>query len=123
VTGSRIGQAEEHWRVGRVDGNGERTACAAPGLTPIGTHTEPTEEYGYRDLGIIQDYRRQFLEPGFSRSPNDLALALRFYQLRRGFATNGAASAELDQIFLNIAAGQVKLAHQQLDQLAKQTSP
>lgn len=88
-----------------------------------GTMIEPTKEYGYRDLGIIQDYRRQFLEPDFSRSTNDLALAFQFYQLRRELSTNSTASAELDQIFTNIVAGQVELAHRQLNQLAKQTSP
>jgi hypothetical protein len=88
-----------------------------------GTMIEPTKEYGYRDLGIIQDYRRQFLEPDFSRSTNDLALAFQFYQLRRELSTNSTASAELDQIFMNIVAGQVELAHRQLNQLAKQTSP
>ena len=84
---------------------------------------EPTKEYGYRDLGIIQDYRRQFLERDFPRSTNDLALAFQFYQLRRELSTNSTASSELDQIFTNIVAGQIKLAHQQLNQLAKQTSP
>ena len=46
-----------------------------------------------------------------------------FYQLRRELSTNSTASSELDQIFTNIVAGQIKLAHQQLNQLAKQTSP
>ena len=32
-----------------------------------GSMVEPTEEYGFRDLGIIQDFRRQYLEPDFSR--------------------------------------------------------
>jgi hypothetical protein len=82
-----------------------------------GTMVEPTQEYGYRDLGIIQDFRRQYLEPGFSRNTNDLTLALRFYDMRRQCSTNVAASAELDRIFTNIISGRLDAARVQLDQL------
>ena len=54
---------------------------------------------GYRDLGMIQDLRRQYLQPDFSRNTNDLAMALQFYQLRRRSSTNNQTSAELDQVF------------------------
>src|SRR5664279_5004534 len=37
-----------------------------------GSMVEPTQEYGYRDLGILQDYRRQYLDPGFDCNTNDL---------------------------------------------------
>jgi len=30
-----------------------------------GTVVEPTREHGYRDLGIVQDLRRQYLDPRF----------------------------------------------------------
>src|SRR6185295_355852 len=42
-----------------------------------GTVVEPTKEYGYRDLGIIQDFRRRHLDRNFAYRPNDLTLALR----------------------------------------------
>ena len=84
-----------------------------------GTMVEPTQEYGYRDLGIIQDLRRQYLEPGFSRGTNDLTLALRFYNLRRLCLTNRDASVELDRIFSNIVSGRLDVADRQLNGLAK----
>jgi hypothetical protein len=87
-----------------------------------GSMVEPTQEYGYRDLGIIQDFRRQYLESDFPRNINDLTMALRFYNLRRQSLTNIAISAELDHIFTNIVSGKIEVANLQLDQLIKQTS-
>ena len=84
-----------------------------------GSMVEPTQEYGYRDLGIIQDFRRQYLDPGFPRHTNDLAMALRFYNLRRQNLTNRAVSAELDGIFTNLVSGRIDVAKIQLEQLAK----
>jgi hypothetical protein len=84
-----------------------------------GSMVEPTQEYGYRDLGIIQDCRRQYMEPDFPRNTNDLAMALRFYHLRQHSLTNRVASAELDRIFTNIVSGRLEAANRQLDQLTK----
>jgi hypothetical protein len=84
-----------------------------------GSMVEPTEEYGFRDLGIIQDSRRQYLEPDFSRNTNDLTVAFQFYNLRRQFMTNTAISAELDRIFTNIVSGQFDKAKFRLNELAK----
>ena len=82
-----------------------------------GTMVEPTQEYGYRDLGILQDYRRQYLESGFSRNTNDLAMAFRLYNLRRQSSTNPAVALELDRIFTNLVSGQLDTANRQLNQL------
>jgi hypothetical protein len=87
-----------------------------------GSMVEPTQEYGYRDLGIIQDFRRQYLESDFPRNTNDLTMALWFYNLRRQYLTNIVVSAELDRIFTNIVSGKIEVANLQLDQLIKQTS-
>jgi Glycosyl hydrolase family 99 len=84
-----------------------------------GSMVEPTEEYGFRDLGIVQDLRRQYLESDFSRNTNDLAMAFRFYNLRRQSLTNTVLSAELDRIFTNIIAGQLETANLQLDKLSQ----
>jgi hypothetical protein len=84
-----------------------------------GSMVEPTQEYGYRDLGIIQDFRRQYLESDFSRNTNDLTMALRFYNLRRQYLTNIVVSTELDRIFTNIVSGKIEVANLQLDQLTK----
>ncbi len=84
-----------------------------------GSMVEPTREYGYRDLGIIQDFRRLYLEPGFSRNTNDLAMALRFYNLRRQYLANFVVSAELDRIFTNIVSGKLEAANLQMNRLQK----
>ncbi len=84
-----------------------------------GSMVEPTEEYGFRDLGIIQDYRREYLESDFSRNTNNLAMALQFYNLRRQSLTNIVVSAALDHIFTNIVFGQLNIAKLQLDKLSK----
>jgi hypothetical protein len=79
-----------------------------------GTMIEPTQDYGYRDLGIVQNLRRQYLDPAFSYHTNDLAMAFRFYTLRKQYGSNAAVSAELDRIFTNIVSGAVSTANQQL---------
>jgi len=83
-----------------------------------GSVVEPTEQYGYRDLGIIQDSRRHFLQPDFSPGTNDLSLALRFYNRRRQSAANPVLSGKLDEIFTNLVTGKITEAGRQLDQLA-----
>ena len=82
-----------------------------------GTVVEPTREYGYRDLGIIQDVRRQCLDPAFGYHTNDLALATRVYNLRRQYGTNAFISAELDRVFTNIVTGDLNAANAQLTQV------
>jgi len=82
-----------------------------------GTIVEPTLDYGFRDLGILQDYRRQYLDAGFSYHTNELALALRLFNLRRQAATNAVISAELDRVFTNAASGNPALAGLQLSGL------
>ncbi len=79
-----------------------------------GTVLEPTTEFGYRDLGVVQDYRRQYLEPSFNGTTNDLSLAFRFYTLRRQYATNKVATAELARIFTNLVTGKLPTAQSQL---------
>jgi hypothetical protein len=88
-----------------------------------GSMVEPTQEYGYRDLGIIQDCRRKYLESGFPRNTNDLNLAYRFYNLRRQFLTNAVVGAKLDGIFTNIVSGNLDAARHELDQLENNQGP
>jgi hypothetical protein len=84
-----------------------------------GSMIEPTQEYGYRDLGILQEFRRKYLDSTFNRSTNDLPLALRFYNLRQKFQNNSVASSELDRIFADVVAGKIDRAKSQLNDLAK----
>ncbi len=79
-----------------------------------GTIVEPTLDYGYRDLGIIQNFRRQYLDTNFSYHTNDLATALRFYNLRKQYGTSAPIAAELDRIFTNIVSGKLSTANQRV---------
>lgn len=79
-----------------------------------GTMVEPTLDYGYRDLGIIQNFRRQYIDPEFSYTTNDLSTAYRFYNLRKQYGTNAAISAELNRAFTNIVNGRISVANLQL---------
>ena len=82
-----------------------------------GTIVEPTREYGYRDLGIIQDFRRQYLDPAFHGHTNDLTLATRQYNLRRQYSRDAAVSAVLDSVFTNIVTGELADANLKLTAL------
>jgi hypothetical protein len=84
-----------------------------------GTMVEPTKQFGYRDLGIIQDFRREYLDPAFAYGTNDLALAMQFYNLRRQYAANANISAELDRAFTNIISGKLNAARLQFSGLEK----
>jgi len=79
-----------------------------------GTVVEPTREHGYRDLGIVQDLRRQYLDPDFSYQTNDLVIPLRLYNLRKQYRNNPVVSAELNRIFTNIVSGDMSTADLQL---------
>ena len=87
-----------------------------------GTVVEPTREYGYRDLGIIQDLRRRYLDPSFAYHTNDLMLATRIHNLRRECGTNSKVSAELDQVFTNIVNGDVKAANLRLSEIESKSA-
>ncbi|NOS68563.1 MAG: hypothetical protein HOP33_01355 [Verrucomicrobia bacterium] len=87
-----------------------------------GTVVEPTTEYGYRDLGIIQDARRAYLDSRFPLRTNDLGLAMRLYQLRRTGPADAKTLAELDQIFAEIVALDLVTAERRLNQLESQTT-
>ncbi len=79
-----------------------------------GTSLEPTAEYGFRDLSLVQDLRRQYLQPDFAYNTNDLSMALRLYNLRQQYSHNPTISAELDRVFTNIVSGAAAIASRQL---------
>ena len=84
-------------------------------IEPTVVGSEPTTEYGYTDLGIIQDFRRQYLDASFPYHTNDLSLAFRLYNLRKEYGnTSAVVSAELDRIFANIISGNLTAANLQL---------
>ena len=74
-----------------------------------GTIIEPTEEFGYRYLEIIQQ-TRQTLSPDFAATSDDLRLPFELFQLRRAHAGDAAINAQLDQAFAAIIAGDTTAA-------------
>jgi len=82
-----------------------------------GTTIEPTKEYGFRDLRLIQALCRRKPDPPRSRPTNDLESVLRFYQLRQAAATNPPLAAALDEVFTNLVSGGEETAFQRLHQL------
>jgi hypothetical protein len=82
-----------------------------------GTMVEPTVEYGYRDLGIIQEHRRMYMDPTFSYRTNDLELADRLFNLRCRLSTNAVVKPKLDAIFDAVIANDLRSARRQLTEL------
>jgi hypothetical protein len=92
----------------------EPTADGVSGCGLVDTN-EVTTQYGYSDLGIIQDFRRLYLDASFPYHTNDLLLALRLFNLREFYGnSNPVVSAELDRVFSNIVSGNVTVANLQL---------
>jgi hypothetical protein len=86
-----------------------------------GTIVEPTTQYGYRDLGVIQNLRRLYLSPSYAGTTNDLPTALRLYNARREYAGNAIASAEMDRVFSDAVAGDLPDANLKLGGLESQS--
>jgi hypothetical protein len=83
-----------------------------------GTIVEPTAQYGYRDLAVIQNFRRKYVDPTFPFQSNDLLLPLQLYKLRKQYGdSNPAISAEMDRIFTNIVSSNLTAAAQELSGL------
>jgi hypothetical protein len=116
------------------DGNGDtlretlgRAITNSSGMVQIvtwndfgeGTVVEPTREYGFRDLGLIQDFRRQYFDKTFPYRTNDLSTALRFYQARKEQPAGSRESVILDGVFSTILSGKLDVANEQLDKLTK----
>ncbi|MDW8381482.1 MAG: glycoside hydrolase family 71/99-like protein [Verrucomicrobiota bacterium] len=80
-----------------------------------GTVIEPTREFAYRDLEIVQEARRRWIDPAFPHGPAELRLPMRLYQLRRRDAGRETMQAELDEVFHRIVQGDVEAARRLLD--------
>ncbi len=74
-----------------------------------GTMIEPTEEFGYRYLEIVQNTRRT-ISPDFVATVDDLRLPIELYNLRRAYTGNSDIQAELDEAFNTISEGNVGAA-------------
>ncbi len=71
-----------------------------------GTNIEPCREYGYRDLEIVQDFRRKHVDAAFARKPADLLLPIELLDRRRE-VSSPAQTLQLDKVAESLAAGRV----------------
>ena len=78
-----------------------------------GTQTEPSVEFGYRELEVLQASRRQ-VDPAFPYRPADLRLPAEIYRLRK----SGASPSGLDHAAQALESGQAAQAAKTLAELA-----
>ncbi len=128
-------QAKVHKSWGTIDDNGGKTfastleAALKSGLPLVqistwndwgeGTVIEPSIEFGYRDLEVVQRLRRQFIEREFPGQPADLRLPLKLYKLRKQARKRGIAGKELDEAAALLAKRGAGAASDRLDEIEK----
>ena len=71
-----------------------------------GTNIEPTEEYGYRYLEIIQDLKKN-IDPRFSYRNEDLTLPRQLYDLRKKYGNDKEVMSKLDEVFTLLLSGKL----------------
>jgi hypothetical protein len=74
------------------------------------TSIEPTEEFGYRYLEMVQEMRRSTDPAGFAFTADDLRLPFQLFGLRQKYAGDDQVNADLDQVFDAILAGELDRA-------------
>lgn len=82
-----------------------------------GTIIEPTEEFGYRYLEMIQDIRKTSMDSLFPFRVEHLRMPLRILDMRREYPTNAQVNADLDKVFDYIVAGNIYPAETLLNKL------
>lgn len=82
-----------------------------------GTIIEPTEEFGYQYLEIVQATRHE-IDAAFSADAEALRLPLRLFELRRSHPGDAAINARLDDAFAALIAGDIPAAQTILDSLS-----
>ena len=81
-----------------------------------GTIIEPTEEFGYERLEIVQE-TRAVLDPAFTVTPAALPLPLRLFHLRRAHEGDAGIDAQLDTVYAALLAGDAAAAEALLSEL------
>ncbi len=85
-----------------------------------GTVIEPTEEFGYRYLEMVQEARRAMAGDAFTFTAEDLRLPLRLFNLRRAHAGDAAVNARLAEAFTALITGDVGTARAIIDSYRSQ---
>jgi hypothetical protein len=128
-------EAKVHKSWGKIDDNGGKTFAttlekALQSGTPLvqiatwndwgeGTVIEPSAEFGYRDLEVVQRLRRQHIEPEFSGKPDDLRLPLGLLRLRRKVGKGSNNDRRLDEVAQLLLNRSFALARGKLGALGK----
>jgi hypothetical protein len=73
-----------------------------------GTNIEPTNEFGYKYLGIVQDAIRASINPDFTYTMDDLVIPFQIFQLRKQYEGNTEVNSLLDQAFQKVIAGDLE---------------
>ncbi len=126
-------EAGVHESWGRIDDDGGKTfettldRAIGSGLPLVqlatwndwgeGTVIEPSIEFGYRDLQVLQRRRKARVEPAFSGTQADLLLPIRLYRIRRSAKARPALTRDLDRIAALLAECNTAPARQALDRL------
>jgi hypothetical protein len=127
-------QARVHKSWGSIDDDGGKTFAVSlenalkSGLPLVqistwndwgeGTMIEPSIEFEYRDLAVIQHLRRQYIDPGFVGGLEDLRLPLRLYKLRKAARARPISVQDLDTVARLLIDRSTKAASKVLDAIA-----
>jgi hypothetical protein len=84
-----------------------------------GTMIEPSVEFGYRDLEVVQRRRRQFVERSFAGNAEDLRLPRRLFSLRKSAQGRSTLARELDHVAELLRKRSLTAARAKLDSIEK----
>jgi hypothetical protein len=84
-----------------------------------GTMIEPSVEFGYRDLEVVQRLRRQLVEPSFAGNADQLRLPRRLYELRKTAKNRSIAAREIDQVAQLLGKRSITAARERIDALER----
>jgi hypothetical protein len=83
-----------------------------------GTQIEPSVEFGFRDLELVQSYRKQ-LTPGFPYTAEDLRLPYKLFLLRKQKMGKAVAGSKLERIASELYRGETSKAKAELAALTR----
>ena len=79
---------------------------------------EPSREFGYRDLEVLQQLRRRYIDRQFKMTPGDLRLPFQLLHCRRAKATSAQSDA-CEYISKSIATGNLSEARSKLKEISR----
>ncbi len=72
-----------------------------------GTNIEPTNEYGYQYLEMIQDIKNEIMDEESPYSAEDLEIPLQIFELRKAYKGDVQVNDRLDEAVLAVLAGRL----------------